>query len=65
MYTVSDVIGIMLVVISGLIMATGITIAFITTSLTWKGKEKTELAAILNLFSFVGMLAGGIIRFAI
>ena len=65
MYTVSDVIGIILVVISGLIMATGITIAFVTTRPTWKEKEKTGLAAILNLVSFAGMLAGIVVRFVI
>lgn len=58
MYTVRDVIGIILVVVSVLMMAAGIIIAFATTSSTWKGKEKTGLVAILNLISFVGMLAG-------
>lgn len=65
MYTVRDVIGIILVVISGLIMATGIAIAFVTTRPTWKGKEKTGLAAVLNLISFAGMLAGFFVRFAL
>ena len=65
MYTVSDVIGIILVVVSVLMMAVGIIIAFATTRSTWKGKEKTGLAAILNLISFVGMLAGIVVRFII
>lgn len=65
MYTVSDVIGIILVVVSVLMMAVGIIIAFATTRLTWKEKEKTGLAAILNLISFVGMIAGIVVRFVI
>lgn len=65
MYTVRDVIGIILVVVSVLMMAVGIIIAFATTRSTWKRKEKTGLAAILNLISFVGMLAGFFVRFAL
>lgn len=71
MYTVSDVIGIILVILGGLLLTTGCVIALVNSSKLsknpfWSEKDdRSGIAAILCLFSLVVTIAGAYIRYIV